>query len=84
MATEGDDMTNLVNVHALVKGDRVQVTLPSGSDATMYVVAVYTDNSLAQGNARTALINLRPDASGYGITLRPDNVARYNARPVAS
>jgi hypothetical protein len=74
-------MSEPVNLYRLNKGDRITITLPdSGNDREMHVIAVYDDPSLGQGDARTVLVNLRPDASGYGVTLRPSTVAKYNAR----
>jgi hypothetical protein len=75
------DSTNRVNVWTLRKGDTFTIASQTpGKRLTMTVVMVYDDRSLADHHARTVLANVQPDASGYGITLRPDNVDRHDAR----
>lgn len=68
------DVTSTEN---LQRGDKLLVTV-DGREYEMTVNVTYTDQSIAQANARTVLAHIRP--GGYSVTLRNDNLRKYNVR----
>lgn len=59
------------------KGSEITVTV-EGRTYEMTVAYAYSDNSIARANARTVVAWIRP--GGYSVTLRNDNLDRYDVR----
>lgn len=69
--------TEVTSTERMQRGDKITVTV-DGRIHEMTVNFIYDDQSIAQANSRTVLAHIRP--GGYSVTLRNDNLRKYDVR----
>ena len=73
-----DDLPLVTSTERLRVGDRIMIRTDSGNDRGMTVWRIYRDQSIGYANSLTVMAHIRP--GGYGVSLRNDNLAKYDVR----